>query len=504
MKAIFSSRSSGGGRRARCLTPALLLALLSGCMTVGPDYQRPTAPVPGDWRQAAAHWKPATPQDLSRSDAWWTLFGDPVLDALIPAVEPSNQNIRAAEAQYRQALALLAQARAALLPGLNADVQGTRSRSPATTGTRSTTSGGGLTTSYVGGVTASWEIDLWGRISRSLEAGAANAQASAADLAAVTLSARGALAQSYFQLRVAERREALLTQTVDANQRALSIAQNRYAAGVVPRSDVIQAQSQLAAVEAQLIDVRIPRAQLEHAIALLVGRAPADFRITNGTLPPLPSNIPLVLPSTLLERRPDIAAAERRMAAANAQIGVATAAYFPTLTLSGAAGFRATDLSNWISAPARYWSIGPSLVLTLFDAGRRRGVIDQNEAIYDQRVASYRQTVLIALVEVEDNLVAVRVLADEAAAQARAVALARQALDITLNQYKAGLVGFNNVVIAQTSLLSAELTALSVLGRQFEASVVLVRALGGGWSSAELPTAFPAAGSINPKVPSGR
>jgi len=504
MKAIFSSVAGARIRPMRWLPAALLLAAMSGCMTVGPDYERPTAPVPGDWRQAAAHWKPATPQDLSRSDAWWTLFGDPTLDTLVAAVEPSNQNIRAAAAQYRQALALLAQARAGLLPGVNANAQGTRSRSPASAGTRGTTLGGGLNSSFDGGVSANWEIDLWGRIARTLEAGEATAQASAADLAAVTLSARAALAQSYFQLRVAERREALLTQTAEANQRALSIAENRYAAGVVPRSDVIQAQSQLAAVEAQLIDVRIPRARLEHAIALLIGRAPADFSMTAGPLPPLPSDIPLALPSTLLERRPDIAAAERRMAAANAQIGVATAAYFPALTLSGAAGFRATDLSNWISAPARFWSIGPSLVLTLFDAGRRRGVIDQNEAIYDQRVASYRQTVLTALVEVEDNLVAVRVLADEAQAQARAVALARQALEITLNQYKAGLVGFNNVVTAQTSLLSAELNALSVLGRQFDASVVLVRALGGGWSSAELPTTYPSAGSINPQPLSGR
>ncbi len=473
------------------LRPAGLLAalLVGGCVTVGPDYRRPEAPVSADWKQASL-WKPATPQDLSRGDAWWTLFGDAQLDGLIAAIEPSNQNIRAAEAQYRQALALITQARAGLFPTLSGSLQATRSQSPATTNARTgATSNAGRVTSQDGGISASWEIDLWGRIARTLEANEANAQASAADLAAARLSARAALAQAYFQLRVAERRAGLLADTVEANRRALLIAENRYAVGVVPRSDVIQAQSQLASVEAQLIDTQIPREQLQHAIALLIGRPPAALAMAPAPLPPLPAKVPLALPSTLLERRPDIAAAERRVAAANAQVGVATAAWFPSLTLSGAAGFRSTDLTDWITAPARYWSLGPSLALTLFDAGRRSAVIEQNAAIYDQRVAQYRQTVLAALVEVEDNLVALRVLADEAAAQARAVELARQTLQITLNQYKAGLVGFNNVVTAQTQLLSAEQGALSVLGRQFDASVVLVRALGGGWSTTDLAAA---------------
>jgi NodT family efflux transporter outer membrane factor (OMF) lipoprotein len=467
-------------RRPWRLLPLVLL--LGGCMAVGPDYRRPEAPVSADWKQAGL-WKPATPQDLDRGDAWWTVFGDPGLDALVAAIEPSNQNIRAAEAQYRQALALINQARAGLFPTLSANAQATRSQAPATTNPRTgITSGGNTVTAHEAGVNTSWEIDLWGRIARTLEANEASAQASAADLAAARLSARAALAQAWFQLRVAERRAALLADTVEANQRALRIAENRHAAGVVPRADVIQARSQLASAQAQLIDTDIPRAQLQHAIALLVGRPPAALDIAPGTLPTLPAQLPLVLPSTLLERRPDIAAAERRVAAANAQVGVATAAWFPILTLSGAAGFRSTDLSNWITAPARYWSLGPSFALTLFDAGRRRGVIDQNAAIYDQRVAQYRQTVLAALVEVEDSLVALRVLADGAIAQAHAVDLARQALQITLNQYKAGLVGFSNVVTAQTSLLSAEQTALSVNGRQFDAAVLLVRALGGGWS----------------------
>jgi len=463
-----------------------LVMLLAGCTSVGPDYRRPDAPVSADWKQAGL-WIPATPQDPSRSDPWWTLFGDAQLDRLVSSLEPSNQNIRAAEAQYRQALALIGQARAGLFPALAGSVQATRSQSPAVTSARTgVTTQAGRITSQDGGLSASWEIDLWGRIARTLESNAANAQASAADLAAARLSARAALAQAYFQLRVAERRARLFADTVEANRRALQIAENRYAVGVVPRADVIQAQSQLASVEAQLIDTGIAHAQLQHAIALLVGQPPAALSIAPGALPPLPAQGPLVLPSTLLERRPDIAAAERRVAAANAQIGVATAAWFPALTLSGAAGFRSTDLSNWIAAPARYWSLGPALALTLFDAGRRRSVIEQNEAVYDQRVAQYRQTVLAALVEVEDNLVALRVLADEAAAQARSVDLARQALQITLNQYQAGLVGFNNVVTTQTALLSAEQAALSVLGRQFDAFVLLVRALGGGWSTGEL------------------
>ena len=479
--------------KSRVIAPALAL-LLGGCATVGPDYRRPEAALSADWKQAAM-WKPATPQDLSRNDDWWTVFGDVRLDTLIVAIEPSNQNIRAAEAQYRQALALITQARAGLFPTLTGNVQATRSQSPATTNTRTgVTSNTGRITNQDGGISASWEIDLWGRIARTLEANEASAQASAADLAAARLSARAALAQAYFQLRVAERRAQLLTDTVEANRRALLIAENRYAVGVVPRADVIQAQTQLASVEAQLIGTRIPREQLQHAIALLIGRPPAALALAPAPLPPLPAQVPLALPSTLLERRPDIAAAERRVAAANAQVGVATAAWFPSLTVSGAAGFRSTDLTNWISAPARYWSLGPSLALTLFDAGRRSAVIKQNAAIHDQRVAQYRQTVLTALVEVEDNLVALQVLADEATAQARTVELARQTLQITLNQYKAGLVGFNNVVIAQTQLLSAEQGALSVLGRQFDASVVLVRALGGGWTAADLEPAAASAG----------
>ncbi|MBC7779319.1 MAG: efflux transporter outer membrane subunit [Proteobacteria bacterium] len=499
--------------RARVLGALLAVAFGAGCTAVGPDYRRPSAPFTEQsrehWRQAgtpdtdpATQWKPATPQDLADGDRWWARFDDANLDTLIDAIDPSNQNLRAAEARYRQALAVIAQARAGLFPTVSADLQGTRSLSPVSTGTRGgvvTSNSAAPSTVYDVGLTASWEIDLWGRVSRTLESNRASAVASAADLAAVRLSARATLAQSYFQLRVAERRERLLADTVAANRRALTIAENRYAAGVVPRADVIQAQSQLASVEAQLIDVRIPLAQLEHAIALLVGRAPADFTLKGGELPALPQDIPLALPSTLLERRPDIAAAERRMAAANAQIGVATAAYFPALTLSGASGFRSTDLSNWITAPARYWSLGPALVLTLFDAGRRRGVIDQNEALYDERVAQYRQTVLTALQEVEDNLVALRVLDAEAAAQQRAVEFARQTLEVTLNQYRAGLVGFTNVVTAQTALLSAEQTALSVLGRQFDASVILVRALGGGWSTTELPAPYRGAGRVDPE-----
>jgi NodT family efflux transporter outer membrane factor (OMF) lipoprotein len=516
----MSERRSTPGRSRAFRLPllaALVLSTVTGCRTLGPDYQRPGTAISEHWRQAdpsvRSRWKIATPQELPAGDRWWTLFGDPTLNTLVDAIEPSNQNIAAAEAQYRQALALLAQARASLLPSLSGNAAATRSQvsratgsstTSTTTGAATSSSGRGPSTLHDAGVSASWEVDLWGRIARTVESNQASAQASAADLAAARLSARAALAQAFFQLRVAERRSELLTETVIATRRALTIADNRYQAGVAPRADVIQAQSQLASVEAQLIGVRIPRAQLEHAIALLLGRAPVDFTLPAGKLAAPPENIPLALPSTLLERRPDIAAAERRVAAANAQIGVAAAAFFPTLTLSGSAGYRATDLSDWLTAPARFWSLGPALALTLFDAGRRQGVIDQNEAIYDQRVAQYRQTVLSALVEVEDNLVALRVLSDEAAAQQQAVTLARQAFEVTLNQYRAGLVSFNNVVTAQTQLLSAELTALGVTGRQFDSSVILIRALGGGWSTAGLPVEYPPAGSINTAPRPGR
>jgi NodT family efflux transporter outer membrane factor (OMF) lipoprotein len=337
-------------------------------------------------------------------------------------------------------------------------------------------------------LSASWEVDLWGRVRRSVEAGEASWQASAAQLEAARLSARSALAQNYFLLRVADSTQQLLADTVAAYQRSLELTRNRYAAGVVARVDVVQAEVQLKSAQAQLIDLGVNRAQLEHAIALLVGEAPAKFAVAPAPLALKMPDIPLALPSALLERRPDIAAAERNMAAANAQIGVAKAAFFPTLTLTGSTGFRSTTFADLLTAPSRFWSIGGALAQAVFDAGLRRAQTDQAIAAYDADVATYRQTVLIAFQEVEDNLAALRILEQEASVQDEVVQGARQAVELTVNQYRAGIVSYLNVITAQATLLANERAAADIRGRRLTASVALIKALGGGWTSEELPS----------------
>ena len=322
---------------------------------------------------------------------------------------------------------------------------------------------------------------------RSIEAGDATWQASAAQLEAARLSARSALAQNYFALRVADTTKRLLEETVQGYQRSLELTQNRYASGVAARLDVVQAEVQLKSAQAQLIDVGVARAQLEHAIAMLVGEPPANFSLAAADLQLKVPGVPIALGSELLERRPDIAAAERAAAAANAQIGVAKAAYFPSLTLSGATGFRSASLANLLSAPSRFWSLGAAATELLFDAGARRAVSEQALAAYDLQVATYRQTVLAAFQDVEDNLAALRILEQEAALQDEVVQSARRSLELTNNQYKAGIVSYLNVITAQTTAYNAESTAVNVLGRRLTAAVGLVRALGGGWRAEELP-----------------
>jgi NodT family efflux transporter outer membrane factor (OMF) lipoprotein len=334
---------------------------------------------------------------------------------------------------------------------------------------------------------ADWELDLWGRVRRSVESNAVGAQASAADLESARLSAQAQLAQTYFQLRASDTDKRLLDDTVAALERSLQLTQNRYTAGVAAKVDVIQAQTQLRTTQAQAIDLGVQRAQLEHAIALLVGKAPSELSISAGALGALPPPAPVGLPSALLERRPDVAAAERRVAAANAQIGVAKAAYFPSLTLSASGGYQSTSLADWLTAPSRFWSIGPALAATLFDGGLRRSQTEEAIANYDATVAEYRQTVLTGLQEVEDNVAALRILEQESAVQREALDAARQSLELTLNQYKAGTVSYLNVVTAQTTALASERTAVDILGRRLVASVLLVRALGGGWSAGALP-----------------
>ncbi len=453
---------------------ALLLSL-AGC-TVGPDYVKPTSEVPAAFKEAVG-WKPAVPADALPRGKWWQVFGDEGLNALEERVAVSNQNLRLAEAQYRASVALSAQARAGQFPSVGANASSIRSEASSRTSSSS-----GVATSHSLSLQASWETDLWGGVRRAVEAAAAGVEASAADLAATKLSLQATLAQDWYALRALDAQQKLLDDTVAGYAKSLELTQNRYRAGVAAAADVAQAQTQLKSTQAQALDVGVQRAQMEHAIALLVGQAPSTFAL--APMPLLtapPPAIPVGLPSTLLERRPDVAAAERRVAAANAQIGVAKAAFFPDLSLSANGGWQSSALVGWISAPSRFWSFGPALAQTVFDGGLRSAKQDQAMAAWAGTVASYRQTVLAALSDVEDNLAALRILEREASVQDEALQAAKKSLELATNQYKAGVVSYLNVVTAQAAALGAESTASALRARRMAASVGLIKALGGGW-----------------------
>jgi NodT family efflux transporter outer membrane factor (OMF) lipoprotein len=466
------------------IVAALALAALSGC-TVGPDYVRPRPEVPAAYKEGFA-WQPAQPRDHESRGAWWAAFADPQLDQLLARVDVSNQTLVAAEAQFRQAVALADTARAAWYPTATAGLAETRSRPSGTTGP---VVGVATTkrTIWSMPLNASWEADLWGKVRRSVEAGEAAAQASAADLENARLSIRSQLAQNYFQLRAVDAQKQLLADTVAAYAKSLELTNNRYKVGVVARVDVAQAEAQLKSTQAQLLDLGVQRAQLEHAIAVLLGQPAGNFSLAAAPLRATPPPVPAGLPADLLERRPDIAAAERRVAAANAQIGVAKAAWFPTATLSASYGFQTATAAQWFTLPSRFWSIGPALAETIFDGGRRQAASDQALAAYDASVANYRQAVLTGFQEVEDNLAALRILEEESQVQAEAVKAAQQSLEYSLNQYKAGIVTYLQVVTAQATALSTQRTAADLLARRVTASVLLVKALGGGWDTAALP-----------------
>lgn len=454
-------------------TPLLLaLLVLSGC-AVGPDYHKPEISVPAAFKEADG-WKLAQPQDEALRGKWWELYGDTQLNALVEQVIVSNQNIKLAEAQYRQAQAVLAGSRAGYFPTLSASASVTRSQS----GSASI-----ATPNDRVALNASWEADVWGNIRRSVESSTASAQASAADLQAALLSIHATLVQTYLQLRINDAQYRLLEETMAAYERTLQITRNRFEAGIVSRLDLAEAETQLKSTQAQAIDLGEQRGQLEHAIALLVGKAPADFTLTpTYDLPELPS-IPVDIPSILLERRPDVAAAERRAAAANAQIGVAQAAFFPTLMLGASGGFQGSSWSNLFSLPNRFWSLGPSLAMSLFDGGAHSAQKEQAMAIYDQTVATYRQTVLTAFQSVEDSLVSLQVLAQEESVQHEAVSSAHASVSLTNDQYQAGTVSYLNVVTAQVAALNADLGSLNIAGRRLLASTALLKALGGDWRS---------------------
>jgi len=470
---------------ARILVFAATLTLLAAC-SVGPRYARPSVATPPAYKEIG-EWKLAQPKDTTERGRWWEIFGDARLNALAVQIDVSSQEVRIAEAKYRQARALLQAARAGEFPVVRASASATRGES--SQGSGNSTRAGGPANLYGIGLDAGWEADLWGRVRSAVESSAAGEQASAADLAAVRLSVQAELASNYFQLRVLDAQRLLLDESVAAFGKSLELTRNRYAAGVVGKVDVAQAETQLKSTQAQALDIGVQRAQIEHAIAVLIGRPPAELALDPVPLEVALPVVPAGLPSELLERRPDIAAAERRMAAANAQIGVAMAAYFPALTLSASAGFQSSSFAQWLSLPNRFWSLGPALAQSVFDAGLRGALTDQAAAVYDANVAAYRQTVLGGFREVEDNLAALNILALEAAVQAEAVQAARQSTELTLNQYKAGTVSYLNVVAAQTAQLANERTAAAILGRRLTATVALVKALGGGWSAGELPAA---------------
>ena len=464
----------------RIVAAAVLAACLAGC-AVGPDGARPSVDVPVAYKEYAG-WKAADPQVIDATHPWWEAYHDATLSALMVQANQANQNIRLAEAQYRQARAIADAARAGFWPGVNLNAGAIRART--------NTNGLKLGDAYATGLSASWEPDVWGSVRRAVEAGDAGTQASADDLAGARLSIQSTLAQDYLQLRAIDLQRDLYAATTAAYMKSLALTQHQYAAGVVLRSDVALARSQLKTAEAQAVDLEAQRSQLEHAIAVLVGQPPASFSLpplragAAGAFHPQLPVVPPGLPSELLERRPDIAAAERRVQAANANIGVARAAYFPQIVLSAGGGFNSGSMAALFDTPSRVWSLGAALAQTVFDGGLRRARTDQAVAAYDGAVAQYKQTVLAGFQQVEDGLATLRVLAHEADVQAQAVEASQLAERLALSQYRGGTATYLSVVTAQALSLSNQRTAAQLRGRRLVASVALIAATGGGWNAA--------------------
>ncbi|MGA2563223.1 MAG: efflux transporter outer membrane subunit [Steroidobacteraceae bacterium] len=474
------------------LTPLAALLLLSAC-AVGPNYRRPDAPVAGDYKENR-DWKPAVPAQVPSDQPWWSIYNDPVLDALERKIEVSNQTLQASEAAYRAAQAAIGIDQGALLPTITATGANTRSgggshlnQAVSTgAGTSVTTNGTAHNNIYSAGVQGSWQIDVWGRIRRTVESDRDKAQASAADVAAARLSAQTTLAEDYFQLRAADQQRILYEDSIKDFQTSLTIAQNQVKAGVTTLADVYSAETELASTEAANTSILLTRAKFEHAIAVLTGQDPEALSIEPGTLSTTVPVVPAGIPSELLQRRPDIAAAERTMASANALIGVAESAWFPSLTLSGTYLFSGVVLPGLLSAGNSLWSFGPSLAETLFNGGTRLAQNRQARANYDNAVATYRGTVLSAFQSVEDDLVSLRVLEQQLQLQQTAVKDARLSENLTLNQYKSGIVAYSVLLVAQTTRLAAEISLLSIQSQQLVSSVDLVSQLGGGWDAATL------------------
>jgi NodT family efflux transporter outer membrane factor (OMF) lipoprotein len=473
---------------------AAALLLLSAC-AVGPNYHRPDVTSTAAYKENK-DWKPATPGEIPGDQHWWSIYADPVLDTLEQQVEVSNQTLKANEAAYRAAVAAVGVDRGTLFPSIGVTGGATRSSSAngvsqaitTANGTSITTGpgGSGKHTIYSAGAQATWSIDVWGRIRRLVESDVAKSQASAADVAAARLSAQVTLAEDYFQLRAADEQTRLYQTEIDDFKEALRITQNQVKAGTTTLADVYAAQTQLESTQAAAVNVELTRAKFEHAIAVLTGNAPADVSIADGNFTRTVPVVPTDVPSTLLERRPDIAASERDVASANALIGVAEAAWFPTLNLTGSYGFTSTRLPGLLKASNALWSFGPSLAENVFNGGATLSQVREARANYDEAVASYRQTVLSAFQAVEDSLVTLRVLEQQSTLQESAVRDARQSEELTFNQYKSGVVAYSNVITVQTTRLVAEINLLNIQSQRLVGSVDLISQLGGGWNAAQL------------------
>jgi NodT family efflux transporter outer membrane factor (OMF) lipoprotein len=483
-----------GRRRGPAVAAGGVAGLLAlGACTVGPDYVKPDAPVPAAYKEAwrpgptEKGWGPARPADSIDRGAWWSIFHDPVLDNLVRQIDISNQNLKASEAAYREAEATVTAARAQFFPTGRLTGSDTRARSSGNSAPQAGFSGG-ITSQFLTETTVSWVPDLWGSVRRLVEGNVSTAQASAATLANVRLSAQATLATAYVELRVADELSRLLAASVKAFDQALKITQSQFRGGTTDQSAVQQAQAQLDATRAQLIAVGVTRGQLEHSIAVLIGKPPAELTIApTETMLDVPL-VPLEMPSALLQRRPDIAAAERDVQAANAQIGVDVAAFYPTVTLTGSTGVQSEMLRKLFTEPSRIWSLGSSFAQTVFDGGARNAQLEHDRAAYDSSVATYRETVLTAFQQVEDELVAERVLAEQAVAQDAAVKAARQAQATITNQYLAGTQAYTAVIVAENTALADAETAVNIRQSRLVASVALIEALGGGWDASQIPS----------------
>jgi NodT family efflux transporter outer membrane factor (OMF) lipoprotein len=470
-------------RAARLIVALVGLAGLIGC-AVGPKYKTPTVPTPPAYKEMG-NWKTAEPSDQNLGGNWWEIFQDPQLNALEQQIDVSNQNLKAAVSQYQEARAALRYARADYYPTITADPSATRERYSSN---RALAVGRGLTfNDFVVPINLSYQVNAWGRVSKNVEAYRDQAQASAADLAVVNLTMHADLAVDYFAARALDAEEKLLQDTVGQYQQALQLNDDRYQGGLASEVDVEQARTILETTRAQLIDVGVARAQYEHAVAVLVGKPPAEFSLPPLPLTAPPPAIPVGVPSELLERRPDIAAAERTVASANAQVGLAKTAYYPLVNIFASGGFESGAISTLFQGPSGLWAVGGSVAQTIFDGGRRRATNDQAKAAYDFTVDSYRQTVLTAFQQVEDNLAALRILEQEAGVQAQAVQAAQRSLDLSNTRYEGGVTSYLEVITAQNAALSDEVTAVNILGRRMASAVLLIEALGGGWDRSSLP-----------------